>query len=56
VLYGQAGVQYVLVTATNLDFTTNWLPLTTISLTNSSQPFTLPKPADANRFYRVRMQ
>lgn len=56
VLYGQAGVQYVLQTATNLDTAALWLPVTTISLTNDAHPFSVPKPPGPVRFYRTRAQ
>ena len=56
VLYGQAGVQYLLQTATNLDSAALWLPVTTVSLTNNTQPFPVSKPADPVRFYRTRAQ
>lgn len=56
VLYGQAGVQYVLQTATNVDTKALWLPVTTVSLTNNTQPFGVPKPADPVRFYRTQAQ
>ena len=43
-------------TATNLEANALWLPVTTVSLTNDSHPFSVPRPPDPARFYRSRAQ
>ena len=54
VLYGQSGHQYQVESLTDLSDQTHWVPLRTISLTNSFQFLETPDRFAESGFYRIR--